>query len=75
MFTEVVGTEPTFCYVMSLSNWVVMSVFLLGLLSNANAQTVNSRSEEGNMLPSTASVEITTWQDNKRGACSLLNKF
>jgi len=55
---------------MSLSNWVVMSVFLLGLLSNANAQTVNSRSEEGNTLPSTASVEITTWQDNKRGACS-----
>ena len=31
---------------MSLSNWVVMLVFLLGLLSNTNAQTVTSSAED-----------------------------
>ena len=31
---------------MSLSNWVVMLVFLLGLLSNTNAQTITSSAED-----------------------------
>jgi len=31
---------------MSLSNWVVMFVFLLGLLCNANAQTITSSAED-----------------------------
>ena len=31
---------------------------------------LNSTSDKGGPLPLTASVEITTWQNNKRGACS-----
>jgi len=31
---------------MSLSNWVVMLIFLLGLLSNANAQNITSSAED-----------------------------
>jgi endoglucanase len=31
---------------------------------------LNNTSDKGGPLPLTASVEITTWQDNKRGACS-----
>jgi endoglucanase len=42
--TAIRRTEMNFG--MCLSNWVVMLVFLLGLLSNANAQAINSSTED-----------------------------
>ncbi len=57
----------------SLSNWVVMLVFLLGLLGNANAQTTNNSTEdfETNDFskfpwehPVDASWTITSYENN-----------